>query len=42
MIMGATNNIKESNITLKLADLTCDNCSQQFTEQEIAEESYDL
>ncbi len=40
--MGATNNIKESNITLKLVDLDCNNCSQQFTKQEIADENYDL
>lgn len=40
--MGATNNLKESNITLKLADLDCSRCSQQFTEQEVKDDNYEL
>lgn len=40
--MGATNNLKETNITLKLVGLPCSNCSQNFTEQEIEEENFEL
>jgi hypothetical protein len=40
--MGATNEIKGSNITLKLPDLTCPQCSQKFTEQEITDRNFDL
>ena len=40
--MGATNDIKESNITLKLVGLPCSQCSQHFTKQEINKENYDL
>ena len=40
--MGATNNIKETNITLKLTDLACSECSQQFTQQEIDKQNFNL
>ena len=40
--MGATNEIKGTNITLKLADLTCSQCSQKFTDQEITDQNFDL
>ena len=40
--MGAANNIKGSNISFKLPDLTCPQCSQQFTEQEITDRNFDL
>ena len=40
--MGATNDIKGSNITLKLADLNCSQCSQKFTEREISDRNFEL
>jgi len=40
--MGATNEIKGTNITLKLVDLTCPQCSQKFTEQEIKDRNFYL
>ena len=40
--MGATNDIKETNITLKLVDLACSECEEKFTEQEIADENFNL
>lgn len=40
--MGATNNIKDTNITLKLVGLPCANCWQKFTMQDIDSENYDL
>jgi len=40
--MGATNEIKGTNITLKLADLNCSQCLQKFTEQEITNENFEL
>ena len=40
--MGATNNLKNTNITLKLVGKECYNCSQNFTEPEIAEENFEL
>ena len=40
--MGATNEIKGTNITLKLPDLTCPHCSQKFTEQEIDDRNFDI
>lgn len=40
--MGATNEIRGTNITLKLADLNCSQCEEKFTEQEIAEENFNL
>ena len=40
--MGATNNIKDTNITLKLVGLECSQCQQNFTEQEINEENFEL
>jgi len=40
--MGATNNIKGTNITLKLAGLDCSQCLQKFTEQEISDRNFDL
>lgn len=40
--MGATNNLRETNITLKLVGLECSRCYQNFTEQEIDEGNYEL
>jgi formylmethanofuran dehydrogenase subunit E len=40
--MGITNNIKETNIITELSYLSCDQCSQPFTEQEIKEQNFDL
>ncbi len=40
--MGATNQIKGTNITLKLREINCCNCSQKFTEEDIQEENFDL
>lgn len=40
--MGATNDIKESNITLKLVGLACDNCKQKFTQWDMKAENYEL
>jgi hypothetical protein len=40
--MGATNEIKGTNITQKLAGLECSQCSQKFTEQEIDDRNFDL
>ncbi|MDR1670333.1 MAG: hypothetical protein LBR43_01220 [Spiroplasmataceae bacterium] len=39
--MGATNCIKETNITLKLDDKSCDKCSQIFTQQDIDERNFE-
>jgi hypothetical protein len=40
--MGTTNNIKETNISLKLEGLECSQCNQKFTQQEIDAKNYDL
>ena len=40
--MGATNEIKGTNITIKLAGLDCSQCLQKFTEQEIEEKNFEL
>jgi len=40
--MGTTNDIKGSNITLKLVGLDCAQCLQKFTEQEISDRNFDL
>lgn len=40
--MGATNEIKETNITLKLDDKSCDQCCQKFTQQEIDERNWEV
>ena len=40
--MGATNEIKGTNISLQLVDKECPNCSQKFTEQEIDNRNFDL
>jgi len=40
--MGATNNIKGTNITLKLTKLVCPECEEKFTEQDIANENFNL
>lgn len=40
--MGATNNIRETNITLKLDDKSCDRCSQKFTDEDIKDNNFDL
>jgi len=40
--MGATNEIKGTNLTLKLRDLKCSECWQKFTEEEIAERNFEL
>lgn len=40
--MGATNDIKETNITLKLDDKTCSQCEQNFTQSEIDKKNFDI
>ena len=40
--MGATNEIKGTNISLQLVDKECPNCSQKFTEQEIEDRNFDI
>jgi hypothetical protein len=39
--MGATNDIKETNITLKLVGKECPHCQQKFTQTEIDEKNFD-
>ena len=40
--MGATNLIKETNISLQLEGKECSQCSQKFTEKEIDDKNYDI
>ena len=40
--MGATNNIKGTNISLQLAGKECSQCNQKFTEQEIDDRNFDI
>jgi len=40
--MGATNQIKETNISLQLEGKECPQCQQPFTQQEIDDENYDI
>lgn len=40
--MGATNQIKETNLSLKLEGKSCDKCCQKFTQQEIDERNFDF
>jgi len=40
--MGATDKIKQTNITLQLADKKCPQCQQPFTQQEIDDQNYDI
>ena len=40
--MGATNQIKETNVSLQLEGKKCPQCSQKFTEQEIDNKNYDI
>ena len=40
--MGATNEIKETNISLQLTDKRCPQCQQVFTRQEIDDQNYDI
>ena len=40
--MGATNSIKETNISLQLEGKVCPQCEQKFTEQEIDNRNYDI
>jgi hypothetical protein len=42
LIMGATNEIKGTNISLKLEGLSCSHCSQKFTEKEIEDRNFDI
>ncbi|WNE40817.1 MAG: Mycothiol acetyltransferase [Mycoplasmataceae bacterium] len=39
--MGTTNNIRETNITLKLDDKECPQCQQKFTQQDIDERNFE-
>lgn len=40
--MGATNQIKETNISLQLEDKICPQCQQPFTQLEIKNQNYDI
>lgn len=40
--MGATNQIKGTNISLQLEGKICPQCSQTFTQQEIDKNNYDI
>ena len=40
--MGATNEIKETNISLQLAGKICPQCQQPFTQQDIDNQNYDI
>jgi hypothetical protein len=40
--MGATNEIKGTNISLQLAGKECPQCEQKFTEQEIEDRNFDI
>ena len=40
--MGATNEIKETNVSLQLTDKKCSQCQQKFTKTEISDQNYDI
>ena len=40
--MGATNEIKGTNISLQLYDKQCPQCQQFFTKQDIEDRNFDL
>ena len=40
--MGATNEIKGTNISLQLTDKKCPQCQQKFTKEEITDQNYDI
>ena len=40
--MGATNQIKGTNISLQLNDKNCPQCQQPFTEKDLDNENYDI
>ena len=40
--MGATNQIKGTNLSLQLNDKKCPQCQQQFTPEELDKENYDI
>jgi len=40
--MGATNEIKGTNISLQLTDKKCPQCQQKFTKEEITDRNYDI
>jgi len=40
--MGATNQIKETNISLQLEGKECPRCQQAFTKQEVDAENYEV
>ena len=40
--MGATNEIKGTNISLQLEGKECPQCSQPFTEQDLEDRNYDI
>lgn len=40
--MGATNEIKGTNLSLQLTDKQCAQCQQTFTQSEIDERNYDV
>ena len=40
--MGATNEIKGTNISLQLTDKKCSQCQQPFTQPEITDQNFDI
>lgn len=40
--MGSTNNIKETNLSLQLSDKECPRCQQQFTQEDLDKENYEV
>lgn len=40
--MGATNEIKETNISLQLAGKKCPQCQQPFTQADLDDRNYDI
>ncbi len=40
--MGATNQIKETNLSLRLDDKKCPQCQQLFSKQDISDENYEV
>ena len=40
--MGATNEIKETNVSLQLTDKKCSQCQQKFTKTEINDQNFDI
>ena len=40
--MGATNEIKGTNLSLQLKGKSCSQCQQKFTKEEITDQNYDI